>query len=276
MEADGHKRMPLEFALEFFGTMLFVFGILSTNLAISIPFSLLASVVIFGDVTGGHFNPAVTIGVFTSLGNYGSNFLFMILIIIAQCLGGLAAIGAAWLGGFTDSGLAYDTVDGKFNPSAKILAPFNPIQGTPDQYGVTEPGSLDFTMDLQVCINEVVCSFMFISVILMVKGKHTAGDRKGIGAAMCVVLTLLCVIAGTNKFGACFNPAVGIALTSSQILYNGSQHYLYHYLYAYTLGPALGGLFAGLFHHIHAPAHEPVEENREFSHEQKETFLNNH
>ena len=117
---------------------------------------------------------------------------------------------------------------------------------------------------------------MFISVILMVKGKHTAGDRKGIGAAMCVVLTLLCVIAGTNKFGACFNPAVGISLTASQILYNGSKHYLYHYLYAYTLGPALGGLFAGLFHHIHAPAHEPEEENREFSNEQKETFLNNH
>ena len=266
MEADGHKRMPLVCALEFFGTMLFVFGILSTNLAISIPFSLLASVVIFGDVTGGHFNPAVTIGVFTSLGHYGSNFLFMVLIIIAQCLGGCAAIGLAWLGGFADSGLAKDTVDGKFNPSAKILAPFNPLEGTPDQYN-EGAGELDFTMDLQVCINEVVCTFMFISVILMVKGKHTAGDRKGIGAAMVVVVTLLCVISGTNKFGACFNPAVGIALTSSQMLYNGTKHYLYHYLYAYTLGPALGGLFAGLFHLIHATAHEPVVENREFSHE---------
>ena len=127
MEADGHKRMPLVCALEFFGTMLFVFGILSTNVAISIPFSLLASVVIFGDVTGGHFNPAVTIGVYIQEGKYATNFLFMMLIIIAQCLGGLAAMGPAWLGGFTDSGLAYDTVDGKFNGSAKILAPFNPI-----------------------------------------------------------------------------------------------------------------------------------------------------
>ena len=52
-------------ACEFLGTALFLFGIIETSLPISIPLSLLASVVIWGDVTGGHFNPAVTIGVFT-------------------------------------------------------------------------------------------------------------------------------------------------------------------------------------------------------------------
>ena len=70
-------------------------------------------------------------------------------------------------------------------------------------------------MDIQVLTNEIICTFIFISVILMVKGEHTAGDRKGIGAAMCVVVTLLAVISATNKFGACFNPAVGIALTTN-------------------------------------------------------------
>ena len=90
---------------------------------------------------------------------------------------------------------------------------------------------------------------------------------------MTVVFTLLCCIAATNKFGAAFNPAVGIALTVNSILWLGKQHYLYHYVYAYTLGPLLGGLLAGFFHNIHAKAHEPVEEHREFDSSQKQTFL---
>jgi len=132
---------------------------------------------------------------------------------------------------------------------------------------------LDFSMDLNVIINEVVCTFIFVSVILMVKGEHTAGDRRGIGAAMSVVVTLLCCIAATNKYGAAFNPAVGIALTINSILKLGKAHYLYHYCYAYTLGPALGGLFAGFFHIIHAKAHKPVDELKAFDHSQKETLL---
>ena len=100
MEANGHKRMATVCACEFLGTALFIFGIIETKLPISIPFSLLASIVIWGDITGGHFNPAVTIAVFTQLGDYGKNFLFMILIILAQCLGGFLGIGIAYLGNF--------------------------------------------------------------------------------------------------------------------------------------------------------------------------------
>ncbi len=100
MEANGHDRKLLVLSLEFFGTALFIFGILSTSLPISIPFSLLASIVLFGDITGGHYNPAVTIGVFTSLGNYGKNLGFCLLIILSQFLGGMAAIGIFNLGSF--------------------------------------------------------------------------------------------------------------------------------------------------------------------------------
>lgn len=186
-------------ACEFLGTALFIFGILQTSLPLSIPFSLLASVVIWGDITGGHFNPAVTIAVYTSLGEYGKNFLFMVLIIVAQFLGGILAIGLSYLGNF-----------GKPDPTAPFLCPTNPVTGKPDNVDNQE-----FAMDLAVITNEIVCTFVFISVILMVKGQHTAGDRVGIGAAFCVVVTLLCCIVGTNKFGAAFNPAVGVALTTN-------------------------------------------------------------
>lgn len=244
MEADGHKRMFTVCACEFLGTALFIFGILQTNLPLSIPFSLLASVVIWGDITGGHFNPAVTLGVFVTLGDYGKNFAFMIMIMIAQIAGGFLAIGMNWIGAY-----------GKADSTVAILAPVDPKTGAPEN----PANDHDYNMEMNVAINEVFCTFIFISVILMVKGKHTAGDRVGVGAAMAVVVTLLCVISGTNKFGACFNPAVGIALPANSVLWLGKSPYLYHYVYIYTLGPALGGLLAGFFHLLHAPAHEPVQ-----------------
>ena len=258
MEANGHGRKGTVLACEFLGTAFFIFGIMMTNLPITIPFSLLASVVIWGDITGGHFNPAVTIGVFVSRKQYAEDFLFMALIMIAQICGGFFAIALAWAG-------LYDNPD----PKIAVLAPYNPATDGADNIS----DKLDFTMDLNVVINEVICTFIFISVILMVKGQHTAGDRVGVGAAMCVVVTLMCVIAGTNKFGSCFNPAVGIALTTNQILFMGKQHYLYHYLYAYTLGPALGGLCAGIFHLFHAPLHEDEDVTEQFDASQREKLV---
>ena len=100
MEAHGHNRKMTVMFLEFMGTALFIWGLLLTGNPLSIPFSLFASVVIFGDITGGHFNPAVTLGVFTSRGDYGANFLFCILIMLAQFAGGFAAMGLAWMGSF--------------------------------------------------------------------------------------------------------------------------------------------------------------------------------
>ena len=262
MEAKGHDRKAWVCFCEFLGTALFIFGIIETGTPVSIPFSLLASVVIWGDITGGHFNPAVTLGVWTTLEHKGKNFPFMLMIWMAQILGGFLAIGLAFLGNF-----------GKGDPGVPILAPTNFVTGKIDN----APNELGFSMDLQVLTNEIVCTFIFISVILMVKGEHTAGDRKGIGAAMCVVLTLLCVIVSTNKLGACFNPAVGFALTANSIFMLSSagkagNAYLYHYLYAYVLGPLIGGLCAGFFHNLVAKEHEPV--NQGFSNEHKESMIN--
>lgn len=47
------------------GTALFIYGILingADNAGVAL--SLFASVIIFGGITGGHFNPAVSIGVY--------------------------------------------------------------------------------------------------------------------------------------------------------------------------------------------------------------------
>ena len=88
---------------EAFGTALFTYCILvSTANALAAAFSLFAMILIFGSVTGGHFNPAVTIGVLIwqlfKKPQEGrerdpiKKILMAFLVILGQCLG--AMIGA--------------------------------------------------------------------------------------------------------------------------------------------------------------------------------------
>lgn len=48
------------------------------------------NITVFGNITGGHFNPAVTLGVFVKDGpsNFRRNFFYSICLIIAQVAGG--------------------------------------------------------------------------------------------------------------------------------------------------------------------------------------------
>lgn len=51
----------------------------------------------FGGISGGHFNPAVSLGVYIGYGKeYGENFIFLMLIIISQLLGMLVGVGIVW------------------------------------------------------------------------------------------------------------------------------------------------------------------------------------
>ena len=270
MEAKGHDRKAMVCFLEFLGTALFIFGIIMTNGPVSIPFSLFASVVIFGDITGGHFNPAVTLGVYLQTGDYVKNLPFMIMIWFSQFCGGFLAGGLSYLGSFG--------INADFLPA---LAPKNPITGAIDN--VHEDDS--FTMYIPVLVNEVVCTFLFVSVILMVKGKHTADGRGGVHAAICVVSTLLCVISGTNSLGACFNPAVATGVTSYSVyrlspeLDRGgySNEYLYAYVWCYMLGPLTGALIAGLYHNIiHKRFFEPEDNTHGMGQDASERMLSNH
>ncbi len=57
-------------------------------------------------------------------------------------------------------------------------------------------GEGDYAFDWQVLVNEMVCTFIFVSVILMVKldDKHVRVTKDGISGALAVVLTLLAMI----------------------------------------------------------------------------------
>lgn len=98
----GHKRKLVVTMYEAIGTALFTYCIIqSTADAIAAACGLFAMIVLFGDVTGGHFNPAVTLGITVWQCSHGEpvkNLLFSFMIILGQCLG---ALGGALLAAFT-------------------------------------------------------------------------------------------------------------------------------------------------------------------------------
>ena len=107
-----------------------------------------------------------------------------------------------------------------------------------------------FTQDFETLLNEVLCTFLFVTVILVVKGKETNLTSDGVVGALTVALTLFGLIMAGGKFGAAYNPAVGLSVT----LWGYKQldaAYILHYMYAYTVGPLLGGALAGGFYNLH-------------------------
>lgn len=117
---------------------------------------------------------------------------------------------------------------------------FNPQTKTFDGQSTNE-----FTMSYTVVLNEAICTFIYVSVILMVKGKYTAGDTRRIRTAVGVCFTLMSIIDSTSRLGASFNPAVGISLTLNSFwLLKEIESYMSNYAYAYILGPFFGGVLA--------------------------------
>lgn len=61
----GHERKGLVLSYELIGSASFIYMIIvSTGDSLAVPFALFTSIIIFGGITGGHFNPAVTAGVY--------------------------------------------------------------------------------------------------------------------------------------------------------------------------------------------------------------------
>ncbi len=81
----------LKYFVEFLGTFLFLSVIISTGSPVLIALSLLAVILLGGAISGGHFNPAVSVMMWA---NGAISLKDMALYAAAQVAGGLAALGA--------------------------------------------------------------------------------------------------------------------------------------------------------------------------------------
>ena len=163
------------FALVFAGTGAIVINDVSngavTHVGIGLTFGLvvLAMIYALGDISGAHFNPAVTVGFWTARRFEGARVLPYIL---SQCAGALLA---SFL--------------------LKFLFPSHP------SLGATQPAG----SDLQSFVLEAILTFLLMVVILRVS---SGGQEKGLTAGLAVgaVIALEAVFAGPIS-GASMNPA---------------------------------------------------------------------
>ena len=160
-------------------------GLLGVSLAFGL--TVLTGAYALGPIAGGHFNPAVSIGLVV-----GKRFSAAELpgYIIAQVLGAIAA-----------AGLLYLIVSGKTG--------FQGVGGfASNGYGANSPGGFNL---LSVLVCEVAMTAIFLIVILGATAKAAAGGFGGLAIGLCLTLIHLVSIPVSNTS---VNPArsTGVAL----------------------------------------------------------------
>ncbi len=81
--------MMNKFVVEFLGTMFFLYVILASGNPLAIGLALVVAIMVGGKISGGNFNPAVSV-MMTAAGKLNKNDLLP--YIVAQVAGGLAAL----------------------------------------------------------------------------------------------------------------------------------------------------------------------------------------
>ena len=215
---------------EFLGTFWLVFGgcgsaVLSaafpqlgigfTGVSIAFGLTVLTGAYAFGPISGGHFNPAVSLGLATA-----GRFSFSELgpYIIAQVLGATVAAGVLYL---IASGKADFSLSGGFAANG---------------YGEHSPNG--YTM-LSALLIEVVLTAFFLLIILGSTEKRVPAGFAPIAIGLALVLIHLIAIPVTNT-------SVNPARSTSQALFVGG--WALQQLWLFWVAPLVGGLIGGLVH----------------------------
>ena len=212
-----------------FISCIFYTAVYQTNplaIAIGVGGGLFIAIIIFGKETGGHFNPAVTIGYYVFIAeNKLEKTVNFILMLLGQVVGGFIA------------GLLLFYTANQNEPVLK-----------PDEENLL--GSF---------LDEIFFTFLFLSVIYCVKSQNLSMTKDGTLGVMTVCMTLaLCVLYGGQISGACYNPAVGIAMNFWATFAHKDQRYIKYVSY-YIMAPVIGGLLAGFLNRYFLNIPFPLE-----------------
>ncbi len=187
-------------------------GIGFTGVSLAFGLTVLTGAYAFGPISGGHFNPAVSVGL-----ALGGRFRAAELpgYVIAQVLGAVVAAGVLYL-----------IATGK--PGADVGG------FATNGYGPHSPGGYGLTAAL---ITEVVLTAVFLLVILGATAKRAAAGFGGLAIGLCLTLIHLISIPVTNTS---VNPArsTGPALFGPAI----ALDQLWLFWLAPIVGAALGAL----------------------------------
>ena len=230
------KELMKKLIAECLGTAFLVFigcgaGMAVNNyVATAIAFGLAIVVLAYsvGNISGGHVNPAVSLGVLVAGKMSVKDFLGY---VIAQVIG--AIVGAGLL-------FAFFALCGGMDPVTHLLSLDATGSLCSNTWGAGYDGG--FAPILGAILNEVVLTFIFVLVILFVTSeKHSAGKATGI----IIGLSLLALhLAGMALTGCSVNPARSLG-TAIFAAIEGNIAPL-SMVWVYFVGPLAGAALAGL------------------------------
>jgi len=190
-------------------------GIGFLGVALAFGLTVLTMVYAFGHISGGHFNPAVTVGLYTAR---RISVADVTPYVIAQLLGAIA--GAAVL---------YVIASGK--------AGFSVANGfAANGYAEHSPGGYSL---LACLVAEVVLTFMFLMVILGVTDRRAPQGFAPLAIGLALTLVHLVSIPVTN---ASVNPA----RSTGPALFVGG--WAVSQLWLFWVAPLIGAVLAGLIY----------------------------
>jgi aquaporin Z len=176
---------------EFVGTFVFLFVISLAAVSgspltpLAIGGALMCMVYMGGHISGGHYNPAVSLGIWLQKKMSASDFF---LYVIAQVIAGICAFALGWF--ITNKTVA-------IHPGAE----FTPIKAF---------------------IVEVIFTMALVLVVMNVAVSKKTDGRGFYGLAIGFTIVAAAIAAGPISGGA-FNPAVGIGATVIDVLKGGGE-----------------------------------------------------
>jgi aquaporin Z len=192
-------------------------GIGFTGVSLAFGLTVLTGAYALGPISGGHFNPAVSCGLWAG-GRFPGGHL--IPYIIVQVLGGLAAAAVLYI---IASGKAGFDLAGGFASNG---------------YGEHSPGKYGFNAAL-VC--ELVMTFMFLIIILGATHKRAPVGFAGLAIGLALTLIHLISIPVTNTS---VNPARS---TGPAVFVSG---WAIDQLWLFWVAPIVGALIAGFVYRV--------------------------
>jgi len=190
-------------------------GIALVGVSLAFGLTVLTGAYAFGHISGGHFNPAVSFGLWA-----GKRFPSAELLpyIVAQVLGGILA-----------GGVIYIIASGRdgFLP----LTGSNPL--ATNGFGAHSPGGYSLFACL---VAEVILTFIFLLVILGSTDRRAPKGFAPVAIGLCLTLIHLISIPVTNT-------SVNPARSTGVALFAGTE--LFSQVWLFWLAPIVGALLAG-------------------------------
>ena len=187
-------------------------GIGFVGVSLAFGLTVLTGAYAFGPISGGHFNPAVTLGLWAG-GRFPARGI--VPYILAQVAGAVAAAGVLYL---IASGKAGFDLAGGFASNG---------------YGEHSPGGYSLTAGL---VTEIVMTFMFLLVILGATHLRAPVGFAGIAIGLALTLIHLISIPVTNT-------SVNPARSTGPAIFVGG--WAVSQLWLFWLAPIAGALVAG-------------------------------